>query len=241
MLTAVLVSILLAASTAGASTVTVFAAASLTEAFRAISQDFEAAYPGTKVEFNFAGSTTLARQIVAGALADVFASADEESMRKAAAAGGIAGAPQVFARDRLVIIVPRGNPKRVTGLADLARADMTVALAAPAVAVGRDAREAFGKVGVPAPAGRSATDAKAVVTRVATGEADAGVAYATDASAGEGKVDAVAIPDAQNVVVRYPIATLKAAPNAAGARAFVAYVQSPSGQRVLEHAGFLAP
>ncbi len=233
--------ILLAASTAGAETVTVFAAASLTEAFRTIGTDFEAANPGTKVEFNFAGSSTLARQIVEGAPADVFASADEENMKKAADAGDVAGATQAFARNRLAIIVPRGNPKHVTGLADLGRSGMTIALAAPAVPVGRYAAEAFAKAGVPTPAGSNEADVKAVVTRVALGEADAGVVYTTDVAAGGQKVEAVTIPDAQNVLARYPIATLKGAPNAAGARAFVAYVLSPSGQRVLARSGFLAP
>jgi len=221
--------VLLAASTAGAESVTVFAAASLTEPFRTIGKDFEAAHPGTKVEFNFAGSSTLVRQIVEAAPADVFASADEENMQKAVDAGDVAGMPQVFARNRLAIIVPKGNPKHVTGLADLARPGMTIALAAPAVPVGRYAAEAFAKAGVPAPAGSNEADVKAVVTRVSLDEADAGVVYTTDAAAGGEKVETVAIPDGHNVVARYPIATLKGAPNPAGARAFVAYVLSPPG------------
>jgi molybdate transport system substrate-binding protein len=233
--------ILLAASTAGAETVTVFAAASLTEAFRTIGKDFEAAHPGTKVEFNFAGSSTLARQIVEGAPADVFASADEENMQKAVDGGDVAGTPQTFARNRLAIIVPKGNPKHVTGLADLGRPGLTIALAAPAVPVGRYAAEAFAKAGMPTPAGSNEADVKAVVTRVSLGEADAGVVYATDVAAGGEKVEAVPIPEAHNVVARNPIATLEAAPSAAGARAFVAYVLSPPGQRALAHSGFLAP
>src|SRR5262249_37319661 len=126
-----LLALTLLATSAGADTVTVFAAASLTEAFRTIGKDFQAAHPGMQVEFNFASSSTLARQIGEGARADVFASADEENTKKVVDAGDAAGAPQPFARNRLAIVVPKGNPKHVTGLADLGRAGMTVALAAP--------------------------------------------------------------------------------------------------------------
>jgi molybdate transport system substrate-binding protein len=231
--------VLLTVATVPAETVTVFAAASLTDAFRTIGKDFEAEHPGATVELSFAGSSTLARQIVEGAPADVFASADEENMQKVA--GDVAGTPQPFARNRLAIIVAAGNPKRVAGLADLARSGLTIALAAPAVPVGRYALEAFAKAGVPAPAGSNEADVKAVVLRVSMGEADAGIVYATDVAAGGGKVEGVAIPDAHNVLARYPIATLKSAPNAAGARELVAYVLSPPAQRVLAGAGFLAP
>jgi molybdate transport system substrate-binding protein len=239
--TCALASILLGASVAAAETVTVFAAASLTEAFRTLGRDFEAAHAGAKVEFNFASSSTLARQIVEGAPADVFVSADEENMQKATAAGEVAGTPQVFARNRLAIIVTRGNPRHVTGLADLGRPGLTIALAAPAVPVGRYAAEAFAKAGVPVPAGSNEADVKAVVTRVSMGEADAGVVYTTDVAAGGDRIEAVSIPDAHNVLARYPIAATKHAPNEAGARAFVAHVLSPAGRRVLTAAGFLAP
>ena len=232
---------LLAASTARAEPVTVFAAASLTEAFRTLGKDFESAHPRTTVDFNFAGSSTLARQITEGAPADVFASADDENMKKVVDAGDVTDAPQPFAGNRLAILVPRGNPKHVQGLADLGRSGMTLSLAAPAVPVGRYAAEAFAKAHVPVPGSSNEADVKAVVTRVAMGEADAGVVYVTDVAAGGEKVEAVVIPEAQNVVARYPIAALKGAPNPEGARAFVAYVLSAPGQRVLTHAGFLAP
>jgi len=228
-------------SRARAETITVFAAASLTEALRTIGKDFETAHPGMNVEFNFAGSSTLARQITEGARADVFASADEENMKKAVDAGVVAGAPRAFVGNRLAIIVPRGNPKHVSGLADLARRGMVVSLAAPAVPVGHYATESFGKAGVPVPDASTEADVKAVVTRVAMGEADAGVVYVTDVAAGGDEVEAVAIPDAHNVAARYPIATLKDAPNATGAQAFVAHVLSPAGPSVLQRAGFLAP
>ncbi len=231
----------LAASRVDAETVSVFAAASLSEAFKTIGADFEAAHPGTKVELNFAGSSTLARQIDEGAPADVFAAADDENMQKVVAAGDVGGAPQPFVRNRLTIIVPKGNPKHVASLADLGRSGLTIALAAPAVPVGRYALQAFEKAGVTAPAGTNEADVKAVVTRVAMGEADAGVVYTTDVAAGGDEIERVAIPEAHNVVARYPIAALKGAPNAAGAHDFVAYVLSPPAQRVLAGVGFLSP
>jgi len=156
-------------------------------------------------------------------------------------AGDVAGAPQPFVGNRLAIIVPRGNPKHITDLADLARQGMVISLAAPAVPVGRYAAEAFAKARVPVPEASNEADVKAVVTRVALGEADAGVVYVTDVAAGGDKVEAVEVPEPHNVSARYPIAALKNAPNPTGARAFVAYVLSPAGQSVLNSAGFLAP
>ncbi len=230
-----------AASSARAETITAFAAASLTEAFRTIGKDFEKAHPGTKVEFNFAGSSTLARQIIEGAPADVFASADGENMKKVVDAGDVTGQPQPFVANRLAIIVPHGNPKHVKGLSDLSAQGMVVSLAAPAVPVGHYAVEAFGKAGAQVPNASKEADVKAVVIRVSMGEADAGVVYVTDVTAGGDKVEAIAISDAHNVTAHYPIATLKGAPNAAGAKAFMAYVLSPPAQTVLKRAGFLAP
>jgi molybdate transport system substrate-binding protein len=239
---AVVVAVLLAATSAvRADTVTVFAAASLADAFRSIGHDFEAAHADTKVVLSFAGSSTLVRQITEGAPADVLATAVEDIMQKLVAAGGVDGAPRVFVRSRLAIVVAKGNPKRVTRLADLARPGLTIALAAPAVPAGRYAVEAFKKAGVPPPAATNEADVKADVTRVASGDADAGVVYVTDVAAGGPSIEDVAIADAENVVARYPIATLKGAPNAAGARAFVEYVLSAPAQQELATAGFLAP
>ncbi|HKA31185.1 MAG TPA: molybdate ABC transporter substrate-binding protein [Candidatus Binatia bacterium] len=232
---------MLAGSPAWGATVSVLAAASLTEAFRTIGKDFEAAHPGTKVEFNFAGSSTLARQIVEGAPADVFASACDENMKKVVDAGDVAGTPERFVRNRLAIIVPRGNPKHLKSLADLARPGLIISLAAPGVSVGRYAAEAFAKANTPVPGASREAEVKAVVTRVSMGEADGGVVYVTDVAAGGDKVEMVPIPEAQNVLASYPIAVLKGAANAPGARDFVAYVLSPSGQRVLAASGFLPP
>jgi molybdate transport system substrate-binding protein len=232
---------MLGGSPACGATVSVFAAASLTEAFRTIGKDFEAAHPGAKIEFNFAGSSTLARQIVEGAPADVFASADDENMSKVVDAGDVAGTPERFVRNRLAIIVPRGNPNHVKSLADLARPGLVISLAAPGVPVGRYAAEAFAKANTPVPDASREADVKAVVTRVSMGEADGGIVYVTDVAAGGDKVEAVSIPEAQKVLASYPIAVLKGAPNAPGAGDFVAYVLSPPGQRVLAASGFLPP
>src|SRR5262249_41821262 len=160
----------------------------LTETFRTIAKGFEAAHPGTTVEFNFAGSSTLARQITEGAPADVFASADEENMKKVVDAGDVASPSQTFVRNRLAILVQHANPKPVTGLADLARPGMTVSLAAPGVPVGHYAAEAFAKAKVPVPEASREADVKAVVTRVSMGEADAGIVYVTDVASGGEKV-----------------------------------------------------
>jgi molybdate transport system substrate-binding protein len=235
---AVLAAIAVTATPVCSETVTVLAAASLTEAFKKLGKDFEAAHAGMKVEFNFAGSSTLARQIMEGAPADVFASADEENMEKVRAQ---VSSPQIFASNRLAIIVPKGNPKKVTGLADLAKPGLKVSLAAPVVPVGRYAREAFAKAGVAVPESSSEIDVKAVVTRVSMGEADAGVVYTTDVAAAGDKAEGVAIPDAQNVRAKYPIATVRASKNEKGALALVRYVLSPEGRKILTAAGFLAP
>ena len=153
--------------------------------------------------FNFAGSSTLARQIIEGAPADVFASADEENMKKVVDAGDVAGAPQPFVRNRLAIIVPHGQPEAREEPRRPRRAPAWSSRSPrPAVPVGHYAAEAFGKAGVPVPNASKEADVKAVVTRVSMGEADAGVVYVTDVAAGGDKVEAVAIPDAHNVTAQ---------------------------------------
>lgn len=228
-----------ATASARPATVTVFAAASLTAAFQAMAGAFETAQPGMKVQLNFAGSPTLVQQIQQGAPADVFASADEANMQKLVDGGEVAGAPQLFARNTLQIVTAAGNPQHITGLADLAKPGLTIALCGPTVPCGRYATEAFGKAGITVPPASQELDVKAVVSKVLAGEADAGVVYATDARAAGGKVAAVAIPEPMNVVARYPLALLKGAPNQPAAEAFVAFVVSPAGQQVLAPFGFL--
>lgn len=220
-------------------TVTVLAAASLGQAFRAMATEFESRHPGTTVTTSFAGSPTLVRQIREGAPADVFAAADEASMARVAEFDGLAGAPRIFARNRLAIVVAAGNPEKIAGFADLARPGLTIALAAPGVPAGRYAREAFAKAGVVAPPSSQEADVKAVLQKVALGEADAGIVYVTDVS-GE-SVEAVSLPDEFDVVARYPIAVLASARHPDAAREFVDFVSGPGGRAVLARFGFLAP
>lgn len=222
-------------------TLTVFAAASLTEAFQAIGRRFEQANPGVTVQFSFAGSSTLVAQIKEGAPADVFAAADEANMQKAADAGELAGPARVFATNRLTIVVPKGNPRQVASLADLAKSGVTLALAAPEVPAGKYAAEVFAKAGVTPTAASQEVDVRAVLNKVALDEADAGIVYATDVRAAAGKVEAIAIPDQYNVTARYPIAVLQRAGEAATAAAFVDFVLAAPAQAALTELGFLAP
>jgi molybdate transport system substrate-binding protein len=219
--------------------VTVFAAASLTEAFDAIQADFTRANPGVTVRYNFAGSQALVGQIQQGAPADVFASADERNMARLVGAALTDGQPQVFAGNALQIVVPKGNPDGVTGLADLARPGLKVVLAAEEVPVGAYSRQALGKAGVTVTPVSQEDSVKAVVTKVGLGEADAGIAYATDVTAAGDRVEGVAIPAGQNVPATYPVAVVKDARNPAAARAFVDYLRSQPGQATLRRFGFL--
>ena len=218
--------------------ITVFAAASLTAAFGKLGAEFTAANPGTRVTFNFAGSQALATQIQQGAPADVFASADTTTMGKVK---HLVGAPQNFASNLLQIVVARGNPKGVKGLADLARSDLKVVLAAPAVPAGRYARQALAARHVTVKPVSLEVDVKAVVTKVSLGEADAGIVYVTDVTAAAGRVQGVGIPHDQNVPATYPIAVVTASGHRSQARAFVDLVRGAQGQQVLRSYGFLPP
>jgi molybdate transport system substrate-binding protein len=218
----------------------VFAAASLTESFSALASAFETAHAGTRVHLDFAGSPTLVQQIEQGAPADVFAAADLANMQKLVDAGAV-DSPTVFARNKLEIVVQKGNPKRISTLADLARGDLVVVLAAPGVPAGTYAVQSLAKAGVKLTPKSQEQDVKSVVSKVALGEADAGIVYVTDVrSAGVG-VEGVPIPDSENVLASYPLAVVKTAANAAGARLFADYVLSAAGQRVLARYGFAAP
>jgi molybdate transport system substrate-binding protein len=216
----------------------VFAAASLTAAFTKIGEQFTAANGGTKVTFNFAGSQALATQIQQSAPADVFASADIPNMDKVK---DLVGTPQSFASNQLQIVVEKGNPKGVEGLDDLANADLKVVLAAPEVPAGRYAAEALGKADVTVKPVSEEDNVKAVVTKVSLGEADAGIVYVTDVTAGGDKVEGVDIPEELNVLATYPIATVKASQNQDQAQAFMDLVLSAEGQQVLKEYGFLPP
>lgn len=240
------------ASAPAPSTLTVYAAASLTDAFRELGRRLEASHPGLTVRFNFAGSQQLALQLEQGAPADVFASADEHWMSYAKDKGLVEGEATIFAGNRLVAIVPRTNPARIRTLQDLARRGTKVVVAAEAVPVGKYSREALqrlsGAPGFPpeydhrvlANVVSQEENVKAVVAKVQLGEADAGLVYRSDVTPAVARyVRVFEIPEAYNVVATYPIAVLKAARNAEGAREFVDLVSSDAGQRVLQQYGLL--
>ncbi len=222
----------------GQTEIKVFAAASLTAAFNKLGEDYAAANSGTRVTFNFAGSQALATQIRQGAPADVFASADVTNMDKVK---DLVSLPQVFASNRLQIIVAAGNPKGVKGLADLARDDLKVVLAAPEVPAGKYAEQALDKAGVTVEPVSLEDNVKSAVGKVRLGEADAAIVYVTDVAAGGDKVEGVDIPADQNVPATYPIATVKASTHQRQAQAFVDLVRSAQGQGVLQSFGFLPP
>jgi molybdate transport system substrate-binding protein len=233
-------------------TLTVYAAASLTEAFGELGRQFERSHPGVVVRFNFAGSQQLASQLEAGAPADVFASADQRWMGYAQDKGLITGDAQVFARNRLVVIVPRTNPARIGKLEGLARRGTKIVMAAEAVPAGKYSREAIqrlaGAPGYPAEYDRQVLanvvsqeeNVKAVVTKVQLGEADAGFVYRSDVTPAVARyVRLFEIPDPYNVIAGYPIAIVNSAGNPKAARQFVDLVLSAAGQEVLERHGLL--
>lgn len=238
------------AAEAEAVTLTVFAAASLTDAFSEIGADFSTANPGVTVVFNFAGSNQLATQIGQGAPADVFASANTAQMDVAVEAGRVdAGAPQIFVTNRLVVVYPADNPAGIAGLADLANPDTLLVLAAEEVPAGRYSLEFLDLAAADPAFGASFKDdvlgnvvsyeenVRSVLNKVALGEADAGIVYTSDLVGVEG-VAGLEIPDALNVLAEYPIAPLNDSAQADVAAAFVDLVLSDVGQGILAAYGF---
>lgn len=221
--------------------ITVFAAASLTESFNKIGKDFEAAHPGVKVKFNFGASSALAQQINQGAPADVFASAAPTNMKQVTDTGAITAGPVIFVRNTLQIAVPAGNPGKVTGLADFAKADLKIALCAEQVPCGAAAKKVFDTAGIRAAPDTLERDVKATLTKVSLGEVDAALVYKTDVKAAGSKVQGIEFAEAGKAVNDYPIAPCAKAPNAAGAKAFVDHVLSDKGKAVLTQAGFDGP
>ncbi|RIK43316.1 MAG: molybdate ABC transporter substrate-binding protein [Chloroflexi bacterium] len=232
-------------------TLTVFAAASLTEAFSAIGQEFAAANPDVKVAFNFAGSQRLAQQIAEGAPADVFASADNRQMETIIAAGRItSGTQRTFVRNRLVVITPDDNPAALTSLADLATPGVKIVFAAPEVPVGQYSvdflEKADGSLGagykeaVLANVASYEENVRAVLAKVTLGEADAGIVYTSDITRDAGDwVLRFDIPDPLNTIATYPIAPLKDSTHGAVAQRFIDYVLAAEGQAILVQYGFI--
>ncbi len=233
--------LLFGCSGSGKDEVLVSAAASLSDAFAEIEADFEASHPDVDIVLNLAGSSTLREQILAGAPADVFASANQSTMQAVVDAGLAAATPVEFARNRLVIAVPLGNPAGIEGLGDLADDSLLVGLCSAAVPCGEFAREALARAGVDAAIDTNEPDVRSLLTKIEVGELDAGIVYVTDVMARAGAVTGVEIPDAVNVTAGYPIAVVVGGENADGARAFVEYVVGPSGRSILAANGFTAP
>lgn len=220
-------------------TISVFAAASLTDSFKAIGDGYHQQHSNVTLQFNFAGTPTLVTQIEQGAQADVFASADTTNMDRLRGDGFTSGTPQVFAHNKLEVAVAPGNPKHITSLADLGQAGLVYISAGPTVPAGKYAAQALQKAGVSVTPKSLETDVKSVISKIELGEADAGIVYTTDVKAASGKVDGVAIPDAYNVVATYPLVAVKDSKHADMANAFIAYVVSATGQSKLESFGFL--
>ena len=222
--------------------ITVSAAASLTEAFTKMGTDFQKVNKGTTVTFNFAASSTLATQIQGGAPADVFASADGTNMQKLVSGHQVTADPIDFASNVLTIVVKPGNPKNVKSPADFANVGV-VALCAPTVPCGKYAAQAFSQLGITIPPEKITlgADVKATLAAVATGDADAGVVYVTDAKSAGKTVQVVKIPASQNVLAVYPIAPVAATQNASLAKGWIKYVTSAAGQKTLKSFGFLPP
>ncbi len=222
-------------------TITVLAAASLTEVFTTIGADYQQTHPGVRVRFSFGASSTLAAQVDQGAPADVFASADERTMTTVSAAGNTSGPPAIFATNVLEIAVPQGNPGRITGLRDFTDPAKKVALCAPQVPCGAAARGVFTKAGLTPKPVSYETDVKAALQKVAQDEVDAALVYRTDIRTARGRVQGIAVPAADQVVNRYPITVLKQSDHPDTAAGFVGYVRSAPGRAVLRKAGFGTP
>ncbi len=218
-------------------TVAVFAAASLTDAFTEIDTAFEDANPDVTVELNFAGSSALREQILSGAPADVFASANTSNMDQIVE-GDAAADPTDFVTNALQIAVPAGNEAGVTGVDDFADPDLLIGLCAEEVPCGEFGREVLANAGVTPSLDTNEPDVRSLLTKLEAGELDAGIVYVTDVTAAGDAVEAIDIPDDVNVTATYPIATLTDAPNPAVADAFVEFVLSDEGQDILASYGF---
>jgi molybdate transport system substrate-binding protein len=221
-----------ASGSAGAETVTVLAASSLTEPL----QGHEADLAPLVVRYSFGGSQTLVTQVTQGTPADVIATADEASMAKLVS-GGFVEQPSVFVTNRIVIAVANGNPKKVTGLADLARPDVSVVLADPSVPVGRYARQALDAAHVQVTPKSLELDARVTLGRVENGSADAAIVYATDVRSSQATT-AVLFPEADAVAVRYPIAIIKTTKHHSAATTYVTSMRSGRLHDLLLAAGF---
>jgi len=242
----------MAANARASHTLTIFAASSLSDALTEIAAAFRKANPGVEIVFNFGSSSTLATQLANGAPADIFASANDKQMDVARQTKRIAGEPQTFARNRLILIVPADNPAKIGSLRDLAKAGIKLVVAAPNVPVREYTNTMLERlVNVPEYGTAYKTaflnnvvseedNVRQVSAKVALGEADAGIVYQSDVTPDVArKVLTLTIPDAYNTVATYPIALTDNSANPTLAQAFIDYVLSYEGQAVMEKWGFV--
>ena len=219
--------------------IVVDAASSLTGTFDAVAAAFDKLHPDTSVMFNYGGSGALAAAIVAGAPVDVFAAASPATMRTVSTAKLTAGTPATFVKNELEIVVPAGNPGKITGLSDFADASRKIALCDPAQPCGAAAAAVFAAAKItPAPDTLEA-DVKSTLTAASLDQVDAAMVYHTDVLAGGSKVEGIPFPTAAQFEVSYPIAALGTSTHPKVAAAFVAFVLSAPGQAILKHAGFI--
>ena len=222
----------------------VHVATSMTRVFTELGDAFHSEFPNVTVKFNFAGSSTLATQIQQGAPADIVVMADSANIDKLVASGDVNQQDVTdLARNKMAILVAQGNPSKINSLSDLTRRDLSVVLCDSSQPCGKYADTMLSAANVAlSPASREA-NASAVVARIASGEADAGIAYVTDARASSGKVASVAIPDSQNVVANYPIAPIAtpSSGNATTVAEFIAMARGPIGAEILTNEGFILP
>lgn len=219
----------------------VSAAASLTDAFAEVESAFEEQNPDVDVVLNLGSSSALREQILEGAPADVFASANTSNMDQVAQAGELSGEPEIFVTNSLQIAVPTGNPAEVTGLEDFAKEELLIGLCAERVPCGDFGRQALENAGITPSIDTNEPDVRALLTKIEAGELDAGITYVTDVLSTSGSVEGIDIPSEVNVVAEYPIASLAGAPNPEVAAAWVEFVLSEEGQAILTRYGFTSP
>lgn len=223
-------------------TLTVLAAASLQKSFDEIGEEFTAEHPNIDVDFNYAGSSTLVQNLEAGAPADIFASADEANMDNAEQADLIdADTRELFAANTLVGIVPSDNPANISSLADANADDVNLVVCAPQVPCGALSQSLAEAAGIRLNAVSEEQQVSDVLGKVRSGQADAGLVYATDAALAPDEVNTFDIAGAEEQPNHYPIARTATSENTDAADAFIEYVQSEAGQAILEENGFTAP
>ncbi len=220
---------------------TVLAAASLTDTFEELAGVLAEEYPDLEIVLSFGPSSGLLEQAMAGAPADVLATANTATMDDAVEGGIVSGEPVLFARNTLTLAVPEGNPAGVSSLDDLARDDLRIALCEPQVPCGAASEQLLAAAGITAAPDTLENDVRDVTGKIALGEVDAGLIYLTDAAIMPADIDTVDVAEADEVVNEYPVAVLSDATNVEAAHAFVEALTTGPGQRALAEAGFLPP